>query len=209
MYPEIITVIGILCLVVGLFVYLNTWITQHIWMDTSTGFKLEYAPDFIMEKLNTTILNNEELLNSVLIDTPILDDKTKAALQSLENLEFQLVLREVAIQFARDPIIVTQIDLDPAKVKILLANKAYCDLVGFTEKELVGFPAKDVLAGPETNLDGWVYTNTQLLNKQCVVGSGILYLKTGPQLVEWSTAPLSIRHDNKQVTCAVSILRCI
>ena len=87
-----------------------------------------------------------------------------------------------------------------------MVNEAYCDLVGYTEKGLVGKYAADNLAGLDTDLEEWVTTNIQLLKGLPVAGRGVLKLKQGDRLVEWSSAPIPIRDGNMEFSCAVSLL---
>ena len=137
------------------------------------------------------------------------EQQIKEALTALEDLEFRLRIREAAVQFAQDPIVVTEMSMDPSAIKILMVNGAYCHAVGFAEDELVGRPPIQTLAGPLTDITEWIRTNEELFQGKGYVGHGVIYMKDGPMDVTWSSAPIPTMCGHQMRYCAVSIIRII
>lgn len=98
---------------------------------------------------------------------------------------------EVAVEHAGEPILITDADLDDPGPTICFANRAFAEMSGYEEEELIG-KTPDVLQGPETDDEKMAALGRALRNGETWSGETMNYRKDGTAYrVRWRVAPVT------------------
>jgi PAS domain S-box-containing protein len=99
---------------------------------------------------------------------------------------------EVAVEHAREPILITDADLDDPGPTIRFANRAFTEMSGYEEEELIG-NTPQMLQGPETDDEKMAALGRALRNGETWSGETMNYRKDGTAYrVRWRVAPVRI-----------------
>lgn len=99
---------------------------------------------------------------------------------------------EVAVEHTGEPILITDADLDDPGPTIRFANRAFTEMSGYEEEELIG-NTPDMLQGPETDDEKMAALGRALRDGETWSGETMNYRKDGTAYrVRWRVAPVTI-----------------
>jgi PAS domain S-box-containing protein len=119
--------------------------------------------------------------------------------------EQRLKLIELAVEHAREGVVITDNVLERPGPKILFTNPAFREMTGYGEQEILGRTPR-ILQGPQTDPAVIDRFRHALRRGEPFIGETINYRKDGSAyVVEWNTAPLTDRHG--RITHWVAVQR--
>jgi len=122
-----------------------------------------------------------------------------------KRAEEMLHLLRIAIQQARDSIVITTANPARPAAKIVFVNAAFTNMTGYTSDEVIGKPSL-ILQGPEPEGMVWTKFEASSAESKAFYLETVAYRKDGTRFdVEWQITPL--RDDKRKVSHFVSIQR--
>ncbi|MEM1056429.1 MAG: PAS domain-containing protein [Bacteroidota bacterium] len=140
---------------------------------------------------STAGVRHLRIVASPLEDTPgalcsyVMEDQTEEVVRERERRRLQ-----AAVESLRDPVIITDADLDAPGPRIQYVNPAYTRVFGYEADEVIGESPR-ITQGPATDRAVLARLRRRLEAGEPFVGESVNYRKDGsPFLLEWEVVPI-------------------